>query len=214
MKNWFYILISSLILLFSCNNGELELESLIVGAACEGEMIMQKLDNQWITVETGSDFEFLNQMASAVGYPSLDISDQRVRFGDFVDIINAGPGIFMAVETAHHAGHLPKHISDHIRIQTSLGKDRCCTVQCECGTVYDMQITMYDIGLIRGITTCRFFRGLAEKPFEEVWEQFEENRESLPPDILELGPALEGIWSPGEACDYDVDGGACIGDPN
>lgn len=204
------VLLLSIACFLCCNKDipELEFTWLLLGNACEGEQIMEHLEDNLINLEPDSHFAFLNDMAEAVDYPSIDLSNNMVSIAAYVQMVNTAPEILSSVRQKYSQGNLSSNLLEELEF-TALGKDRCCVVACDCGTVDTMIFQMYDVGKIKGIQTCRYFRGLAEGPYEEVKKLFDENKDDLPPELVNLGPILESIWSPGESCDYDVSDGPC-----
>lgn len=215
MTKWLGLLFIGIVCLFSCNNDtpSLEFTYLLLGNACEGEGVMQHLDDHLIDIDPNSDFAYLNSMAMEVNFPSVDLSSNQVQLSDYVELVNNGTLILAEVENHYRKGLLSNKILGNLEFSANLGKDRCCVVACECGTIDTMKFTMFDVGKIKGKGTCRYFRGLAEGPYEEVKKLFDENQEDLPPELLNLGSILESIWSPGESCDYDVSNEPCS-EPN
>lgn len=211
MTKWLGLVLLGIVSLFSCNDDipSLEFTWLLLGNKCEGEGIMQHLEEHLIDIDPNSDFAYLNMMAKEVKYSSVDLSSNQVHLSDYVELVNNGTLILAEVENHYRKGLLSDKILENLEFSVNLGKDRCCVVACECGTIDTMMFTMFDVGKIKGKGTCRYFRGLAEGPYEEVKKQFDENKDDLPPELVNLDPILESIWSPGESCDYDISDGPC-----
>lgn len=209
MKKWIFSF-GILAFTLACSNDvpPIEFNSLLIGSACDGENLMNNMGDYMIPIDPQSDFAHYNSIAQEVGQPSLDLSEGEVTLNDYILMVNQVPTFLGAMQSQLKKGILSDKVLAEIEIQKG-GKDRCCSIVCECGTVNELHLTIFDIGKFKGKQTCRYFRNIAEGPYEDVKKLFDENKEDLPSELLELGPILESIWSPAESCDYDLNTGAC-----